>query len=59
MTRKIFQSIMLVAGAVLVLGLAIIMGCLYNYFGCIEEKQLESELSLAAAGVEENGTDYL
>ena len=59
MTKKIFQSIFLVAGAVLLASLLIIMGFLYSYFGGVEENQLRDELSLAAAAVEDGGTDYL
>ena len=59
MTKKIFQSILLVAGAVLLASLLIIMGFLYSYFGGVEENQLRDELSLAAAAVEDGGTDYL
>lgn len=59
MTQKIFQSILLVAGCVLLASLLIIMGFLYDYFGGVEENQLRDELSLAAAAVEDGGTDYL
>lgn len=59
MTKKIFKSIMLVAGAVLIASLVIIMGCLYRYFSEVQEKQLEDELSLAAIAVEKNGLKYL
>lgn len=59
MTKKIFQSILLVAGAVLLASLLIIMGFLYDYFGGVEENQLRDELSLAAAAVEDGGKDYL
>ena len=59
MTKKIFQSILLVAGCVLLASLLIIMGFLYDYFGGVEENQLRDELSLAAAAVENGGTDYL
>ncbi len=59
MTKKIFQSILLVAGCVLLASLLIIMGFLYDYFGGVEENQLCDELSLAAAAVEDGGTDYL
>ena len=51
MTKKIFQSILLVAGAVLLASLLIIMGFLYSYFGGVEENQLRDELSLASAAV--------
>lgn len=59
MTKKIFWSIMLAAGVVLAASLVIIMGCLYSYFSDIQGKQLEDELTLAAAAVEENGREYL
>ena len=39
MTKKIFQSILLVAGCVLLASLLIIMGFLYDYFGGVEENQ--------------------
>lgn len=59
MTKKIFQSILLVAGCVLLASLLIIMGFLYDYFGGVEENQLRDELSLSSAAVEDGGTDYL
>ena len=59
MTKKIFRSILAVAGTVLLASLLVIMGCLYEYFGSVEKKQLHDELALAAAAVEANGTDYL
>lgn len=59
MTSKIFKSIMAVAGAVLLATLVIIMGCLYHYFGSVREQQLQDDLSLAAAAVEQKGAEYL
>ena len=59
MTKKIFQSILLVTGCVLLASLLIIVGFLYDYFGGVEKNQLRDELSLAAAAVEDGGTDYL
>lgn len=59
MTKKIFKSIMVVAGAVLIASLVIIMGCLYSYFSNVQGKQLEDELSLAAIAVEKDGRNYL
>lgn len=47
MTKKIFQSILLVAGCVLLASLLIIMGFLYDYFGGVEENQLRDELNLS------------
>lgn len=59
MTKKIFKSIMVVAGAVLIASLVIIMGGLYHYFSNVQMKQLEDELSLAVIAVEKNGQEYL
>ena len=59
MTKKIFRSILSVAAAVLLANLVIVMGCLYDYFGSVQEAQLKDELRLAAYAVEENGQDYL
>lgn len=58
MTEKIFRSIMLAVGGVLLASLLIIMGCLYEYFGGIQEKQLWTELDMAIAGVEVSGMGY-
>ena len=59
MTKKIFHSLLLVAGTVRLASLLVIMGCLYEYFGSVEKKQLRDELELAAVAVKENGTEYL
>ena len=59
MTKKIFHSILLVASTVLLASLLVIMGCLYEYFGSVEKKQLRDELELAAVAVKENGAEYL
>ena len=59
MTKKIFRSMLLTAGAVLLACLVIIMGFLYEYFCGVQEQQLKDELSLAAAAVERSGGDYL
>lgn len=59
MTKRIFKSIMVVAGTVLLASLVIIMGCLYDYFSDVQVKQLEDELSLAVTAVEQNGQKYL
>lgn len=59
MTGKIFRSIMVAAGCVMLACTVIIMGCLYEYFGGVQEQQLVQELSLAAAGVEASGRAYL
>ena len=59
MTKRIFRATLLVGVAVLIASLALVMGVLYSYFGRVQEFQLRDELSLAAVGVEKNGTDYL
>ena len=59
MTKKIFRSTLMVAAAVLAASLVIVLGCLYDYFGVVQENQLKGELRLAASGVEAGGRDYL
>ena len=59
MTRKIFRSTLMVAAAVLAASLVIVLGCLYDYFGAVQENQMKDKLRLAACGVEEGGQDYL
>lgn len=59
MTKKIFHSILLVAGAVLLASLFVITGALYEYFGIVQKKQLKDELSLAAVSVERQGDGFL
>lgn len=59
MTKKIFQSILLVTVGVLAANVIILMGCLYDYYQGIQEKQLRDELNLAAYAVENEGASYL
>ena len=59
MTKKIFKSILIVAGTVLLASIVIIMGCLYEYFSNIQKDKLADELDIAASAVELYGTDYL
>ncbi len=59
MTRRIFSSIMLVAGVVLLAAAVIIIGVLYEYFGAVQKNELHDELGLAAVAVEADGEDYL
>ena len=58
MTKKIFRSILAATLAVLLVSLVIVMGCLYEYFGRVQEYQLKDALRLAAYGVEESGQSY-
>jgi two-component system phosphate regulon sensor histidine kinase PhoR len=57
--KKIFRSALMIAAAVLLSSLAIILGCLYDYFGTVQASQLKDELRLAAYAVEESGQTYL
>ena len=59
MTKKIFHSILLAAVSVLLASLVIVMGCLYDYYKNVQEKQLRDELRLASYGVEAGGSAYL
>ncbi len=59
MTRKIFNSIMIVAAVSLLSGIVIIMGFLYSYFERVRENELKDELGLCAAAVEDGGIRYL
>lgn len=59
MKSKIFRSTFLVAVLVFLSCITIFMGVLHEYFGDIQEKQLQSELALARTAVEEEGISYL
>lgn len=59
MNKRIFRSILLVAGVVLLASFLIILDCLYGYFGNLQEGQLRDELSLAVSAVEQEGESYL
>ena len=58
MTKKIFRSILLVAGAVLLAAMVGITGCVYGDLGRTRREELWQELDLAAAGVRAQGADY-
>ena len=59
MTGRIFRSTLAASLTVLLASLLVITGCLYSYFGTVQERQLREELSFAAAAVEADGDDYL
>lgn len=59
MTKRIFRTIIIVAGSVLAAAFVIIIGCLYGYFIEVQENLLCDELDLAAAGAEYGGVEYL
>ena len=58
MTKRIFQSICLVAVVVLLASFMLIMGVLYDYFSNNQMSQLKAQAQLAAQGVERSGADY-
>ena len=59
LTKKIFKSTMLVCALVLAVGLAAVMGILYNDFDGQMREELSKEALYLAYGVEQQGTDYL
>lgn len=59
MSKKIFNSIWIVALAVLLASLVFIMGMTYSYFSDVQEAQLRIETELAAKGAAMDGTEYL
>lgn len=59
MTGRIFRSIVTVAAVILCCSLIIVMGVLYGYASDMQTMQLKDELSLAAAGTEQCGLDFL
>ena len=59
MSKRIFQSALTIAAAVLLASFVIVLGCLYDYFGTVQANQLKDELRLAAYAVEESGQPYL
>ena len=59
MTKKIFKSTVLVSAMILILGSALLMGILYQYFGKQLNGELEKEASYLAYGAEQNGVEYL
>ena len=58
MSKKIFRSIIAVAMVVLVSCLFIASSFLYDYFNKTQVTQLKEELSLVAANVDKEGTEY-
>ena len=59
MTKKIFQSIIAVAVAVLLAAVVIIVGVLYTYFEGEYADELRNEALYAASGLESSGFSYL
>jgi len=59
LTKKIFKSTVLVSSSVLILGIAFVLGILYQYFGKQLDTELAREASYLAYGVEQQGEEYL
>lgn len=58
MSRKIFNSIWIVALAVFLASLFFVMGATYSYFTGVQKNQLKIETQLAAQGVALSGMNY-
>lgn len=59
MKRKIYSAILFSGVIIMILGAAVTMMTLYNYYTNIQEQQLKDEFALAAAGVSVEGETYL
>lgn len=59
MTKKIFKSTVLVSASVLILGVAFVMGILYQYFGKQLNSELEKEARYLSYGIEAQGEEFL
>ena len=59
MTKKIFRSILLVSAVVLLASLVVVVACMYRFSADAQERQIQDDLSLAAAAVETEGESYL
>ena len=59
MTSRIFRSIFSTSVIVLAAAIIIITSFLYSYFNSIQVKGLKDTLSVASAGTEQMGADYL
>lgn len=58
MSKKIFNSIWIVALVVFFASLLFVMGATYSYFSNVQKSQLKIETQLAAQGVTLSGMDY-
>ena len=55
MTKRIFQSICLVAMAVFLSSIALIMGVLYGYFSRVQQNSLKIQTDFVSHGVNREG----
>ena len=58
MTKRIFQSIFIVALSVFFASIILFMGVLYDYFSGVQYSQLRMQTNLAAQGAENEGIAY-
>ena len=58
MTKRIFRAIMIVAAAILAACLVIIMSVFYDYFTGLSAAQMQTQTSLIAQAVENEGKEY-
>ncbi|MDE7333743.1 MAG: PAS domain-containing sensor histidine kinase [Lachnospiraceae bacterium] len=58
MTKRIFNSICIVALSVFLSSIVLFMGVLYNYFSSVQRSQLGMQTDLAAQGVSNEGIGY-
>ncbi len=58
MTKKIFQSILIVAAVVLAASFAMILGVLYDYYTGVLDTQLQTQATLIAKGIGDEGVAY-
>ncbi|MCI5947965.1 MAG: two-component sensor histidine kinase, partial [Oscillospiraceae bacterium] len=59
MTAKIFKSIFAASLSVLLIGMAIIIGVFYDYYGKLQTSELRDRFKLVSAAVESDGKEYL
>ncbi len=59
MTKRIFRSVLAALLAVLLASFALVMAALYSHFASLQRDRLKTDLSLAAAAVEQEGAAYL
>ena len=59
MTKKIFNSIWIVAVSVFIFSALFFMGVLYNYFSILQKQQLETQVNMTSQGLENEGVAYL
>ena len=57
--KRTFKAILTIASAVLLAGLVAVSGVAYNHFAREETMRLRFDMTLAAAGVENGGEEYL